>query len=120
MENQIQPQPYWADFKIKVGLYAKQEENGETKRVLIDPKDIQFKFTYKDSKDNQLVASYDGTTRVNHKIEDNHIIVIVNSNTFQCGILRVTRGLFSRVSDFFYGIWDYGVFSEFWIIEFVS
>ena len=47
MENQIQPQPYWADFKIKVGLYAKQEENGETKRVLIDPKDIQFKFTYK-------------------------------------------------------------------------
>ena len=44
MENQIQPQPYWADFKIKVGLYAKQEENGETKRVLIDPKDIQFKF----------------------------------------------------------------------------
>lgn len=23
MENQIQPQPYWADFKIKVGLYAK-------------------------------------------------------------------------------------------------
>lgn len=76
MENQIQPQPYWADFKIKVGLYAKQEENGETKRVLIDPKDIQFKFTYKDAKDNQLVASYDGTTRVNHKIEDNHIIVI--------------------------------------------
>lgn len=70
MENQIQPQPYWADFKIKVGLYAKQEENGETKRVLIDPKDIQFKFTYKDAKDNQLVASYDGTTRVNHKIED--------------------------------------------------
>lgn len=38
-ENQIQPQPYWADFKIKVGLYAKQEENGETKRVLIFPKD---------------------------------------------------------------------------------
>lgn len=51
MENQIQPQPYWADFKIKVGLYAKQEENRETKRVLIDPKDIQFKFTYKDAKD---------------------------------------------------------------------
>lgn len=50
MENQIQPQPYWADFKIKVGLYAKQEENGETKRVLIDPKDIQFKFTYKDAR----------------------------------------------------------------------
>lgn len=22
MENQIQPQPYWADFKIKVGSYA--------------------------------------------------------------------------------------------------
>lgn len=75
-ENQIQPQPYWADFKIKVGLYVNQNEGGETKRVLIDPKDIQFKFTYKDSKDNQLVASYDGNTRVNHKIEDNHIIVI--------------------------------------------
>ena len=59
-ENQIQPQPYWADFKIKVGLYVNQNEGGETKRVLIDPKDIQFKFTYKDSKDNQLVASYDG------------------------------------------------------------
>lgn len=56
-ENQIQPQPYWADFKIKVGLYVNQNEGGETKRVLIDPKDIQFKFTYKDSKDNQLVGS---------------------------------------------------------------
>lgn len=49
-ENQIQPQPYWADFKIKVGLYVNQNEGGETKRVLIDPKDIQFKFTYKDSR----------------------------------------------------------------------
>lgn len=48
-ENQIQPQPYWADFKIKVGLYVNQNEGGETKRVLIDPKDIQFKFIYKDS-----------------------------------------------------------------------
>lgn len=35
MENQIQPQPYWADFKIKVGLYAKQEENGEIGRYVI-------------------------------------------------------------------------------------
>lgn len=25
-ENQIQPQPYWADFKIKVGLYVNQNE----------------------------------------------------------------------------------------------
>lgn len=28
MENQVVQQPFWADFKIKVGLYAKQEENG--------------------------------------------------------------------------------------------
>ena len=37
-ENQIQPQPYWADFKIKVGLYVNQNEGGETKRVLMTQK----------------------------------------------------------------------------------
>lgn len=33
-ENQIQPQPYWADFKIKVGLYVNQNEGGESERVI--------------------------------------------------------------------------------------
>lgn len=119
MANLVQ-QPYWADFKIKVGLYSYQVENEETNKILIDPTNIQFKFIYKDSKNNQLVVSYDGVTRVNHKIENNYIIVIVNSNTFKCGPLKVTRIFNTPDPDFNDGIWDYGNKTEYTNIEIVS
>ena len=67
-----------------------------------------------------FVNSKAGLDRVNHKIEDNHIIVIVNSNTFQCGILRVTRAFNTPDSDFNDGIWDYGDKTEYTNIEIVS
>lgn len=46
--------------------------------------------------------------------------MIVNSNTFQCGILRVTRAFNTPDSDFNDGIWDYGDKTEYTNIEIVS
>ena len=107
MENQIQPQPYWADFKIKVGLYAKQEENGETKRVLIDPKDIQFKFTYKDAKGNYnligktIESPYKKTFNETFGVDEYYF---ANTAQFKQVVTITNKNLKEIKVDFFYQI----------------
>ena len=121
-ENTIKTikQPYWADFKIRVSLYSKSEEDGQTTYTPVDPTNIQFRFTYTDNVGNQLVASFDGVQRVNNNIEDGSIFIIVPSNTFKCGILKVKRQFSYKDSDFNDGYWDFGLRSFLTNIEIVG
>ena len=59
-------------------------------------------------------------TKLDILYEDNHIIVIVNSNTFKCGLLKVTRAFNTPDSDFNDGVWDYGDKTVYTNIEIVS
>lgn len=109
----VVPQPYWADFKIIVNLYTTEQGTDGLVYNKVDATNIQFKFTYVDQVGDQLVVSFDGNQRVNHKIEDGTIIIPVNSYTFKCGLLKVSRQFSYEDSDFNDGYWDTGSPSSF-------
>lgn len=88
------------DFKITVNFIGADG-------IPLNASEVKFEFIYKDCEGNLYEASFDGTTRLNNVIKDDHVVVIFNANTFQRGQLSVTRRYQIDDSDFKDGVWNY-------------
>lgn len=88
------------DFKTRLNFV-------DLRGKLLDPSQIKFKFIYQDCECNTYEVSFDGTTRLNNVVKDDHVVIIFNANTFQRGQLSVTRRYQVDDSDFNDGVWNY-------------